>query len=96
MYNDVSPEIRAMQLAYAARPYSVYWRDSHFSTLERFHTFDGAFAYAQRMWANIRERVAAMPNHESQLWRCTLETPEGEISLKYYLLADDVSSYNFR
>jgi len=86
-------QILAAQAAYAARPFAVRWRDSHFSTCERFSSYDEAFAYVQQMWALIRHTVRVSRNHESLLWQSSLETPAGRVQLNYVLLADDVSSY---
>ena len=53
----ISNEIRAAQEAYAARPFAVRWRDSHFSGTTRFHTFDGAKERVQntRGWLETRD-----------------------------------------
>lgn len=89
----VSHEIATAQAEYAARPFAVRWVDSHVSLVNRFHTFEDAFAYAQDQWAKIQKRVARTPNMCSQLWACYLETPAGRCSLHYWMLCDDVSSY---
>jgi hypothetical protein len=81
------------QLAYAARPYAVHWRDSHFSATFRFHTLDDAFADIQHRWERIRATVARDRYRASHLRDCNLQTPEGRVSLRYVLLCDDVSSY---
>lgn len=88
-------EIAAAQAAYAARPFAVRWVDSHVSTTNRFHTFDEAFQYAQDMWAMIRKEVAETRYRSSNLRLSNIQTPDGNsVRLAYYLLADDVSSYN--
>jgi hypothetical protein len=87
-------EIKAAQTAYAARPFAVRWVDSHVSTTNRFDTFDEAFQYAQDMWAMIRKEVAERRNMNSNLHWSNIQTPDSKISLAYYLLTDDVSSYN--
>jgi hypothetical protein len=89
----VSEEIKAMQEAYWARPFAVQWRDSHFSTTDKFLTLEGAFDFIEYHWARIRKDVATRRNVESLLRQCYLETPEGRVSLRYVLLCDDVSSY---
>jgi hypothetical protein len=86
-------ELKATQAAYAARPFAVRWVDSHVATCNRFHTFDEAHQYAQDMWAMIRREVATRHNMESHLWQSFIETPQGRIALRWYVLADDVSSY---
>lgn len=92
--STVCNEIRAKQIAYAARPYAVRWCDSHFSTTNRFNTLDEAHDYIQRMWSNIRDEVTRYPYRASQLWHSHLESPDGSrIKLRYVLLCDDVSSY---
>lgn len=89
----ISPEIRAAQEAYEARPYAVRWQDSHFSGTFRFHTLDGAFDYVQSAWANVQERVRENRYMASNLHRSYLETPAGRVQLRYVLLCADVSSY---
>ena len=89
----ISAEIKAMQDAYAARPYAVMWRDSHCQIPSRFHTYNEAFEYIQEQWARIRRTVRERKYCGSQLWRSYLETPEGRVQLCYVLLCDDVSSY---
>lgn len=90
---NVSPDIRALQIAYAARPFAVRWHDSHFSGTFRFHSFNEAYQYVQDMWAHIVREVAQNPYRASSLWRSYLETPEGKTQLTYVLLTADVSSY---
>jgi hypothetical protein len=92
---QLSPqELAACQQAYAARPFAVRWNDSHYSGEHRFHTFNEAFDYAQQQWAYINKRVASAPYPcQSFLGQSWIETPEGRISLRYYLLTKDVSSY---
>ncbi len=94
-YDRVTAEVRASQRAYAARPYAVRWRDSHFSGTFRFHTFDEAFEYVQSQWLRICEDVANNRCRASALWSSYIETPEWKISLSYLLLTADVSSYGF-
>lgn len=89
----VSPEIKAKQEAYAARPYAVQWCDSHFSATFRFDTLDQAYADIQDRWARIQATVKRDRYCSSQLWRSNLETPTGKVRLAYVLLCDDVSSY---
>ena len=89
----ISNEIRTAQEAYAALPFAVRWRDSHFAGTFRFETFEQAFTYVQWQWAQIQKRVATHRNMESLLWQCYLETPQGRVSLDYYLLCSDVTSY---
>jgi len=91
--DNISPEVRAHQAAYAARPFAVRWQDSHFSGEFRFDTFAEAFDYVQTMWTNIRQAVEQRPYRSSMLWQSYLKTPEGRISLRYVLLCEDVSSY---
>lgn len=91
--SNVSPEIRAAQEAYAARPFAVMWRDSHAQVPSRFNTFDDAFEYVQEQWARIRKTVATRRHYASDLRRSYIETPEGRVSLRDVLLCDDVSSY---
>ena len=85
--------LKAIQDAYAARPFAVRWVDSHVGTCNRFDTFEEAFEYAQDMWAMIRREVSQRRNMESHLWQCYLEPPAGRMPLNWYTLADDVSSY---
>jgi len=92
--DTLDPEIRKAQAEYAARPFVVQWRDSHVSVTSRFHTLDDAFDYAQDCWRYIQKRVSESPYQCSKLWDSYLETPTtGRISLRYWLLTDDVSSY---
>lgn len=93
MYENVSPEIRALQEAYEARPYAVRWQTSHFSGTFRFHTLDGAYEYIQDQWSRITNEVAKTPQRASSLWSSYLETPDGKTPLDYVLLTADVSSY---
>jgi hypothetical protein len=86
-------ELKATQEAYASRPFAVRWIDSHFGTTSRFYTFAEAFDYAQCMWARTRQEAAERRFVSSNLRESYLETPSGRVSLAYYLLADDVSSY---
>lgn len=90
---SVSMEILASQLAYAARPFAVYWVDSHCSGEFRFETFAEAYDYVQTQWARVRRRVATEQYHASDLWVSRFHTPTGSVQLAYVLLADDVSSY---
>ena len=90
----VDPEIRRAQIEYALRPFAVRWVDSHFSGTFRFQTFREAFDYVQAQWAKVQERVATTRHRASNLRESYLETPLGKISLRYWLMADDVSSYH--
>lgn len=90
---NVTPEVRAAQEAYAARPFAVRWVDSHLSTTFRFHTLDGAFEYAQAQWALIQKRVRENRCMASEIRRCYIESPTGRMPLAYWLLCNDVSSY---
>lgn len=90
----VSPEIAAAQAAYAARPFNVYWRTSHFSGMFRFHTAGEAIDYIFQQWASIRRMAAAERYHESFLWKSYFEGPDGaKIPAQYVVLSADVSSY---
>jgi hypothetical protein len=89
----ISPEIRAAQEAYAARPFAVRWEDSHMSGTFRFDSFTEAFDYVQIQWARVQRRVRENRHMASHLWHSYLETPEGRVPLRYVLLCDDVSSY---
>ncbi len=89
----LNAELKATQDAYQARPYAVRWVDSHVATCNRFYTFDEAFKYAQDMWAMIRREVSQRRNMESHLWQSYIETPQGNMPLSFYALADEVSSY---
>lgn len=89
----IAPEILAAQQAYAARPFAVRWVDSHFSGTFRFETFDEAFDYMHQQWTLIQRTVKTTRYRESHLRQSWLETPNGRISLRWYLLCDDVSSY---
>jgi hypothetical protein len=89
----LSVAIYETQQAYAARPFAVAWRDSHFSGTFRFDTLDQAYADIQSRWARIQAKVAAERYTASQLWQSYLETPTGRVRLAYVLLCDNVSSY---
>lgn len=87
-------DIAASQRAYAARPWFLMWRDSHCQVPDRFDTFDELFSEVQRKWAMIRGRVARERYNASDLHRSYVKGPDGQrVSLRYYLLCDDVSSY---
>lgn len=90
---ETDPEILAAQEAYEARPFAVRWVDSHFAGTFRFHTYDEAFDYIQDQWKKIRNSVATRKYRASHLWESYLITPTERISVKYVLLAEDVSSY---
>lgn len=90
---ELDPAIRASQEAYAARPFAVRWCDSHYSGTHRFHTLDDAHQYIQEQWEYIRVQVATRWNCASMLHMSYLITPDSTVSLRYVLLADDVSSY---
>jgi len=91
---NISPEIRASQLAYAARPFAVRWVDSHASCTNRFDTLSEAFEYIQAQWIRVQRDVAQYRYRASNLWWSHLETPAGTTQLAYVLLASDVSSYS--
>jgi hypothetical protein len=86
-------ELKAIQAAYAARPFAVQWADSHYCGTSRFDTFEEAFEHAQSLWSMIRKSVVNQRYMESHLWQSWLETPAGSVRLAYWLLADDVNSY---
>lgn len=92
----VSPEILAAQQAYAARPFSVRWRDSHFSGTFRFETLDEAYDYIQEQWARQNRACARKTQAGSWVASCLresyLETPAGRCRLDFVLLASDVSN----
>lgn len=90
---NVSPEIRAAQEAYAARPFAVRWVDSHCSVTNRFETLDDCYAYINQVWTAVQKRVRENRYMSSMLWHCHLETPAGRVQLPYVMLCDDVSSY---
>lgn len=90
---NVSPQILAQQLAYAARPFAVRWVDSHVSLTNRFHTLDDALDYVQDQWAKVQKRVSENRYMASMLGHCYLETPKSRVQLTYVLLCHDVSSY---
>ena len=81
------------QSAYKNRPFAVKWVDSHFSGTFRFETLDDALEYVQQQWSKIRSEVQSEHYCASNLSRSKLETPDGTLSLKWWLLTDDVSGY---
>lgn len=93
----IAPEILAAQQAYAARPWFVMWRDSHCQVPQRFNTAAEAFEYVDYQWKKIRDRVARERYNASRLGGYLgsyIEGPGlGRVSLRYVLLAEDVSSY---
>ena len=86
-------DILARQAAYAARPFSVRWVDSHTAATFRFSTLDEAFGYVQDQWSRVQKDVATDSCRASNLWQSYIETPDWKAPLSYVLLADDVSSY---
>jgi hypothetical protein len=89
----ISKEIATAQANYAAKPFAVRWVTSHFSGTFRFDTFDEAFDYVQEQWVKVQKQVRNNAYHSSKLWQSYIETPDGKMSVEYFLLAKDVSSY---
>jgi hypothetical protein len=82
-------ELAASQEKYASRKYSVRWITSHYSGTHRFE----AFNYVQVQWRQVQEAVAEDRYRSSCLHQSQISTPDGSISVYYYLLCNDVSSY---
>jgi hypothetical protein len=80
-------------IEYWSRPYAVRWVSSYFQGEFRFDTIDEAFDYIQQQWLRIKDTVRRERHVASNLRQSKLITPDGEVSLRYVLLADDVSSY---
>lgn len=92
--NRVSPEIAAAQAAYGARPFAVYWRNSHFSGTFRFHTAGEAIDYIFQQWASNRSVVLRERYRATDLHASYFEGPDGQkIPAHYVVLCADVSSY---
>jgi hypothetical protein len=87
-------EIATAQAAYAARPVFVLWQDSHCSSPHRFATLTEAFAYIDVQWLRVRNRVRSERYNASNLRDSFIKAPGmGRVSLRYVLLAAEVSSY---
>lgn len=74
------PEIKALQEAYAARPYAVAMYTSHFSGTSRFHTLKEAIAYLSGQYESMRRVVAEERYRALYAYRCFLILPGEESS----------------
>lgn len=95
MADTISPEVKAAQVAYEARPFAVYLRTSHASVHSRFDTERQALEYLFKQFAHARRAFVEgafgsawfdFDAHASQI-----EYPDGRaIPARFFLFADSV------